>query len=158
MKHPIDSLHEWQLGWLAGIIDGEGCVTLSVQPQHNNHIGAHVDVGMTDELTIRAICQITGLGSVYLMSNRGKKRRQLYRWHITSFVEVITFLRKVLPYLLTKRMQAGIVLGVCERRLMGMGQSLKDERAVKEIRVLNLRGLREEVEDGNDSTNKSEAK
>jgi len=140
MKKPLDELHEWQLGWIAGIIDGEGSVTLRVQAMHNNFIGADIDVGMTDELTVRTLCEITGAGSVYLMSNPRKERRQIYRWHITSFVEVAMFLRKVSPYMLTKRRNAEIVLRVCERRLMKIPQGVADEEAVKQIRELNVRG------------------
>ena len=86
------------LAYIAGILDGEGCITRA-----NDH--PIVQVGMTDEPVVRWLAQIGGTLRVEDGPNRGN-RKPLYRWRLLAASDVEGFLRAVFPWLRVKRQQA----------------------------------------------------
>lgn len=96
--------------YIAGLIDGEGCITRA-----NGRL--LVQIGMTDETVIRWLGQIGGTIRVEDGPGRGN-RKPLYRWRVMAGDEVRRLLRSVLPYLIVKRAQAGDAICEIEGRFL----------------------------------------
>lgn len=88
------------IGYLAGLLDGEGCITL-------NNKCWRVQIAMTDECLIRWLGEIGG--TVRERSVTGR-RRPCWRWLLMRQAEVAEFLSAMLPHLRVKREQAAIAL------------------------------------------------
>ena len=113
MDEPTE--REW-LAWAAGIIDGEGCISL--RPQYGRHRRDHqfylcVDVTNTDLRMLDHLKRLFG-GSI----RRCKpipNRRPIWQWSLSS-AQAGEALNNLLPFLVTKHNQAE--LGLLSRRYM----------------------------------------
>lgn len=94
--------------YLAGIIDGEGCITI-VRTSKGSH-ELRIDLRMTDEAAVKAFYERWGgnYKGAHNYSNR-PDRRLVYRWYISGkkAAEVLTDLY---PYLKIKHPQASVGL------------------------------------------------
>lgn len=104
-----------ELAWLAGIIDGEGCIDLS-RRSRARAVGYHmrVSVSNTDVRLVARCQQITGLGRVAQLGGETRRRmrdrwRPCYAWSVSTR-QAEDVLRLVLPYLVIKREQADLAL------------------------------------------------
>lgn len=104
---------EW--AWLAGIVDGEGCVQFYWQMNQRRcgSWSARVTVGNA-ELSVLEECQrITGAGHIrvqYRPFEGSKGKRTVWAWHLHR-KDTKRVLLELLPYLRTnKRLQAELVL------------------------------------------------
>lgn len=136
-----------ELSYLAGIIDGEGCVTLG--KRYNRYTLTVLFVANTDRRLIEWLAGIHGRPS-QVKEQKGN-RKPCWRWQMTGrAAEAI--LRQVRPYLKLKGEQADIVLRL-ERaapqrdpRTGRLCRSLTPEHytaanaALLAIRALNRRG------------------
>ena len=94
------------LSYLAGIVDGEGCIT-----QQNK--SWRVQIAMTDKMLIEWIG--TFGGTVRKRKTTGN-HLPIWRWLLMRQAEVAEFLYALLPYLKVKREQAIIALSDIEKR------------------------------------------
>lgn len=129
---------EWKLGWLAGMLDGEGCIGL-YHTYHNKYYAPRVQVVNTHEPTIVAFALATGMDQVSKRQPKGN-RKVLYHWEIRSVDEVYSLLSKVLPYMLTRRKQAELLFEYCGYELLYGKCSA--ERYYIELAKLNKRGVK----------------
>lgn len=104
------------LAYLAGLFDGEGCITRT-----NDH--PIVQIGMTDEPVMRWVAEIGGTLRVEDHPNRGN-RKPLYRWRLLAGSDVREFLWALFPYLRVKRTQAEEA--ICE--IWGLDLLWQEER------------------------------
>jgi DNA modification methylase len=102
--------------WLAGLIDGEGCIQIHRQEKANGWAPSFqldLSVGMMTAEAVQRAHAITGLGSCR-QQNRG-----VWDWSVRG-QQTATLLRAIYPYLVTKRRQAayGVMLAddLTERR------------------------------------------
>ncbi len=82
------------LAYLAGLFDGEGCITQYAST--NNWV---VQIAMTDRDVIE---YLASLGGSMRAEQPGGKRRRLYRWRLLAQSETQEFLTAVLPHLRVK--------------------------------------------------------
>jgi hypothetical protein len=82
------------LGYLAGLIDGEGCVRRS--GRFGNWT---VQIGMTDECLVR---WLHSFGGSFQTDRRSGRRKDCHRWRLVAQNDVLVFLRAVIPYLRLK--------------------------------------------------------
>lgn len=103
---------EVQLAWLAGIIDGEGCIRIAKAKPNRNIVSTYywvdMSVTMCDEQTIQHMYSLVNIGSI------GKNKyydgySQSYYWRTTSN-QTKLLLTTLYPYLVTKRREAEIAL------------------------------------------------
>jgi len=135
----MEDLPEWQKGWLAGIVDGDG--SIYGESAGNNFHRVAVSVGMMHELTIKTIAKITGIGSVHCREKTTPKKCKLFwKWEIKHRVDVYTFLHELLPFFLTKAKQAAIALEYAERRIAGISYNLEDKDLLIKLKDLNKTG------------------
>lgn len=94
-------LDPFRLGWLVGIVDGEGYLGLRTE---NNGGRPVVQVVMTDEDTILRLHEWTGLGNVTGPHEpTASQTKQHWRWNITARDDAALFIRTILPWLSIRR-------------------------------------------------------
>jgi hypothetical protein len=138
-------------GYIAGIIDGEGTVTIIVIRRKRSYLST-IYVDNTDLSLLKKIRELCGFGSLYRHSSRKQetKQRRLYRLKFSS-THLRILLPQITPYLIRKRRQAEILMEVLNYVKLGNNQHTqrpieKLEALVNEIRRLNQRGLGDEQE------------
>ena len=96
--------------WLAGIIDGEGCITITRQApgtdrRKNWSYRLYVKVTMGHEPTVRRIATLVGCGAVTTW--KPLKHNRSWTWWAASR-EALAVLTRIRPYLITKAEEADI--------------------------------------------------
>lgn len=91
-------MNDVDLGWVAGLIEGEGTIYWDGK-------NIRLAVGMVDEDVIHRLHQVTGIGYVHL-EKRPDPKQDLFKW-IVSGIKAAAFLQIVYP-LLGERRQAKI--------------------------------------------------
>lgn len=86
---------EAEIGYIAGLIDGEGSI-LMVRGRW-----WQVKIGMTHRPTIE---WLAGFGGTFQTQRRShvKNRKDCFTWHVARKADVAVLLHRVLPYLKTK--------------------------------------------------------
>lgn len=155
-QHTLVDSHE--LAWLAGIVDGEGCLDMSKIPYgHTIRLQTRVRVANTSELLMKRISNIAErLGIRFHISldvyNRGKKSRAnfkpVYGMEIQNQTNCKKIISAILPYLVLKDKQANLMLEFINSRInRGARQGIKipynkrELTIAQEMRILNQRGV-----------------
>jgi len=92
--------------WAAGFFDGEGCVYINKalptkrNRQKNPSHSLVITIAQRKEGILKGIKEFVGFGNIY---KKGKNRGGDYKCHALL---ALKFLKKVLPYLRVKRLQA----------------------------------------------------
>ena len=95
--------------YLAGIIDGEGSISLTVNQKGGSRIVA-VTVSNNDLNLLLYVKEIIGAGQITNKNSRKKEHAHSYTYAIYSR-QAIDLLKQVLPYLRTyKRKRAALIL------------------------------------------------
>ena len=143
----INNLPDWQKGWIAGFIDGEGCIGV-YKTRHNTYdkMSASIMVNNTHCASLNIICDITQLGTVVPISKANndkywKNRKSIWCWKIGSMLDIYTFLTELTKYIFTKRQQAELVLEYCTGKLSNRPKHDPDYYYEQTLR-LNKRGLK----------------
>ena len=119
-----------EAAWLAGLFDGEGCVWCR-WPKRTNVL---VEIKMTHKETLERVNELFPGRLVSGNLSRGAfGRKPQWRWSLDTNGSR-RFLTTVMPYLVTKKIEAAIAIGLCDSRrdvcLMDMlAEALKDARA-----------------------------
>jgi hypothetical protein len=105
-------LADRDLGYLAGIIDGEGRISLNSQSSKHAvrgvHLAPHIDVGNTNVDLPNRLKETTGLGVVAREPRRGREN-DVFRWRL-RVKEMVPFLSAIRDDLVVKWEQAVILL------------------------------------------------
>ena len=120
------------LAYIAGLIDGEGCLYGMARKRHHtkNVTGLRVDfekgvaVQMADQAVIQWLAEVTALGKARRVA-RHKRRphtKVMWGWRLQGSREIIQFLRAIRPYLRVKSEQAGMVIELCELQALSTTQ------------------------------------
>ena len=129
-------------GWCAGIVDGEGCITLH-RVNGREAVAVTVAVGSTTPEMARRLQEIVGYGTVRVRS-RVLNRKHQTTWTLTATERVRAFLEWIRPYLVVKPRVADLVLEHCRSRMApGVWHSPRTARENEiniEVGKLNHRG------------------
>lgn len=103
-----------ETAWLAGLIDGEGCITVNKQrPGSGGRVNVsyrlYLKITMCHEVTIRRILEITGVGAITTNIPKNPKRRQSWTWWASNR-QAAMIIQEVRPFLVTKAHEADIAL------------------------------------------------
>lgn len=133
-------LQETDKAWLAGIIDGEGCISLF---KRSTYFVPSVKVANTNEKLINKCKEILSAANVeYCIrySDRGERKNAKPAWELVmeSRPRVVAVLELIYPYLVSKKEQANLVLDWCSQSK----RKPEDTQAlfIDNIRELNHRG------------------
>lgn len=138
-------MRQRSFAYLAGIIDGEGCITITVSKykddtkpkQRGVHYVSRIQVTNTDRRLINWLVSNFG-GNVHGNGRRKKGWKESYKWLLTGHKVQESLLLAVLPYLILKREQALTVLEFI--RMNGENNPAKRQIFKERINVLNRRG------------------
>ena len=101
-------------GYIAGIIDGEGCITMD--RRENKSPMTLIAVGNTNERLIHWLHDRLG-GSIRRMHPSTDRCKAVWHWQLYA-IEARRLLRAILPHLMIKRRHAEIVLAFHAARIM----------------------------------------
>ncbi len=110
----IGHLSETQRAYLAGIIDGEGCIRMfrrAPQGTRNAAYTMYVSIANTSPL-LRQWLETHLPVHVYwrpLNGSRNPRHKDGYSWILAGNRQVMVFLREICPYLVIKREQADLL-------------------------------------------------
>ena len=103
-------MNETDKAWLAGFIDGEGCVNLQLQKVHNRkYYFIRVQITQTHEDVLRHVCKITGVNRLIRMKRYGDNQADAYKWD-ADMKDSKRILAEILPYLQRKKEVAALAL------------------------------------------------
>jgi hypothetical protein len=136
-------LSETDYAYLAGLIDGEG--TISIYLNSRGYYITQVSITQVNEPLIRWLQEMFG-GNVHnVKNNNPAKHQERWKWQITSTL-MREHLPRALPYLRLKKRHAEIAIQFLSGRCRG-GNPITDpdlptqEELCEEIRELNRRGV-----------------
>jgi len=100
----LASLTEAEKGYLAGVIDGEGCLFIYKDKRGNTHVG--MEIANTDEEFIKYVTALMG-GKSYTSSPKGRLgRKTCFHVRLYKREHVISLLETLLQYLIIKKEKA----------------------------------------------------
>ena len=100
-----------ELGWLAGIMDGEGCIYAKLE--RGRYVNAKVQVIMCNLRPITRLHELSGLGYLKLYMRKSKGGRPVHGWFCYAR-DVLSFLKLVVPHLTVKQAQAEAMIALLE--------------------------------------------
>lgn len=136
MTSVIEGLSEWQLGYIAGIIDGEGSICLV--KRKDGRLTPEVKVTMTDMTCTYFLHATTRVGTVHSADDSRKEHyKRTHIWAVRGNSDIFSLLRTILPYLLVKNKQACLMLKFTMRRIEGAPYDEVDSKLREEMCSLN---------------------
>lgn len=140
----IMGMTELEAAYLAGIIDGDGSLTLSHRRRNAargwESIELHISISNTNQSLMSHLSQMLGAPFYSAKDRRNRKWKQHFVISFSAFVELNALLTRIIPYLIVKRRQAEIMLELVKRRLSKEPYTDEDRKLVRELRRLNRRG------------------
>ena len=109
----IGHLPETEKAYLAGIVDGEGCITLhrrSPQGKNNPVYALFVEISNTSPALKKWLDERFPDKTYYRFITKAQPHhKQGYEWVLSGNRQVMVFLREIVPYLVIKREQAELL-------------------------------------------------
>ncbi len=118
------------LAYTAGIVDGEGCITITNVGggAYNKFLGVAVEVGNTNPW-IAQFLKINFGGHSYVKKHKNNPTwKNCHYWKVTS-KSAVEFLKIILPYLQIKRPQAELAITFQSRKIYRT-RNLTDEQRI----------------------------
>ena len=142
----IPTLEVKDAAYIAGIIDGEGCICIrSVTSRGCSYFQSRLIIGTSSSSLAEYLTRVTGTGFRRTHSHAQKANwKPMFRWELGS-LQATELLKQVLPYLQIKRVQAELFIELTELKLKSKpGYRFAEERQleiVERIQKLNQRGI-----------------
>jgi hypothetical protein len=123
-----DRISDADIGWLAGIIDGEGTITISPRKRTDRKCRIYgwqmrVKVSNNDPRIITKVAdlmqQINGHKG-HMREKRMNRCRKHYYWEVAA-LKALAFLKFIKPFLVSKQQQAKIAIEFQERMSASIG-------------------------------------
>jgi hypothetical protein len=138
----VTSVTQFELGWLAGIIDGEGSITVC---KRGSTYVPTIKMSNTSKVLVEKYCDILdGLDITYKCYGIQKKGNRKYQWEvcIDGRPRVYKAMSIVQHLLIAKQKQAVKVVEWIESRGLDLRGSYTEHQLniIKDIRQLNGRG------------------
>lgn len=111
----MNELTEIEKAYLAGLIDGEGCIYMSKSHRIRGNGKPSYTLGfamvMTSEDTIRYCHELTGVGAVcyFPRHKKNEKHRDQWQWMVSK-IDTLDLLQEICPYLRLKQPQAKLAI------------------------------------------------
>jgi len=144
-----EHLTDFQKGYLAAFLDGEGGIQLTRNFRRNREykLALHPCVYFTNtnEVVIRQMRQWLGCGCVTRKRSENPRHKDTFALSITGTRNVLALLDVVRPYLIVKQRQADLLIEYCKSRLRHYrsGDRRFNKRELEiytKLRRLNMKG------------------
>jgi hypothetical protein len=119
-----------QLAYIAGLFDGEGSVIISTPT--NGSVDARIAVAMTCETTIKWLHQLLNGG---LSKHNKGYHKIVYKWQASRYLGA-EILKLLLPYLITKQLQAKLFIEFVELGGQMLGKEKHFERRMEIVQLI----------------------
>lgn len=137
---PKPNLTPAELGWAAGVVDGEGCICIYGRPQRVTKKGVRalalvINVGNTDPRMPLRMQELFG-GAYSRLAEKRVNRKPAFQWLLTGR-PAGECIRLIYPYLVIKKEQAEIAMAYAQT-ISGKGpiaDSVRQERAALQTRL-----------------------
>ena len=115
-----DRMSSFELGWVVGLLEGEGCFFVNTcgTPKYGPYAYARVAVCMTDRDVLERLQEVTGIGRLErIRARKDPKHKPISQWVVCRNQEAIDLMVAVYPHMGARR-QAKIreVLAQVEKR------------------------------------------
>lgn len=105
-----------EIAYVAGVVDGDGCITLTpIKRNYKTFYMPHFHIVNTNLKMIKFCQKIIG-GRILTFKDKRHNRKLRYRLYSHNISEIIKILTKILPYLVTKKERAEVLLKFCKYR------------------------------------------
>ena len=101
---------EIEIAWLAGLFEGEGCITTAKKSNHSSGNQRFLVIKMTDEDVLRKAHRIAGVGKLYgpyrAVNNKVRDTshyKPFWQWAVFARDEVLYIGNALLPHLGERR-------------------------------------------------------
>lgn len=137
-----------ELAYIAGIIDGEGCIHINKRKQklgRNDDFAIEITIVNTSKKLMEWLWDKLG-GYLNFRKSKNSKWKGCYRLRV-SRLQAEILLKRLLPYLIAKKSQAEIVLELRKHIKLGKTQRLSEKELERreflylKIKRFNKRGL-----------------
>lgn len=143
------NLTETEKAWLAGFIDGEGCVGvyLCKSYKEKKYPKPNVGISNTHKGSMIFVSKLLKQGTAqwYPAKSKGKKYKKCYNVVISGIPSVYPLLKNILPYLIVKKKQAEYTLRWCKlymnRETIRTKEPDECVELRRKIKELNKRGV-----------------
>lgn len=137
----LKKMSDFDKGYMAGMIDGEG--TIRLEKDKRGCLHPRVSVANTNQDTLRKLQEMTGIGGFYIRENRGTNWKAVWMWNVNGIVDTKALLIQLKDCFIVKKRQAELLLKFMEIYLSSpsYGEVTPEMREIdKEMRQLNRRG------------------
>ena len=124
-------MNEYQIGYLAGLVDGEGTITFC---KSRGTFFPSISIGVIDKSVIDNLHSWLGFGHIYITDLPSGK--SIYRIYWRKQIEVMKVLNLIMPHLIIKQEQAKQVLSWVQSRKVGIYKG--DPLSEWELSLCNL--------------------
>lgn len=135
-----------ELGWIAGFVDGEGCIRLGIDSRKNN-ITINFSVSGTNKESLNYIMKLLKCGNITAKITKEKNRKAQWNWTISG-IKAVESIKIIEPHLIVKKQQAILILEYYEKCVIGTksGRRISEEMQIlrhiyyKQMLTLNKTG------------------
>jgi len=147
--HKINIINKTDCIYIAGLLDGEGCIGLNLTTTSLNKrcYYPHISITNTNKEVLEWVKITVGKGTVTLKPNKNPNYKQSYHWRIYGYL-AIQFIKKIYPYLKIKKLQAETIMQYQktiqfkEHRHILSDETQRERYRIRDIlTVLNKRGI-----------------
>lgn len=96
-----------EIGWVAGLLEGEGCFAMHIQKQHGPIYRApRIQMSSTDEDVLLRLQEVTGIGRVMRRSpdrNQPETRKTVWAWQVTRKGGAVELMELIAPLMGKRR-------------------------------------------------------
>lgn len=141
----IQSMQETEAAYVAGIIDGEGSLTLAHRKRNEERgwesIEPNVRISNTNLALMEYLSALLGARSYVALGRPKSHWKPQYTISISAFAEIAALLERIMPYLVIKHRRAEIMLHLVRRRLSQEPYTDEDRRLLQAFKQENQRGV-----------------
>jgi len=145
-------LTPYQIGYLAGILDGEGCIRITeIYDKKRDYYGygCRIHITNTNLKVLEFIKNYTELGKIHLeKQSKFEQYKAVYVWYISHRKDIKEFLNIIIEHLIIKKEKANLMLefvnllenrNFIDRKLI-LDERIERECIYKEMKELNKKG------------------
>jgi len=139
----FDGLHvmtDFELGWVAAALDGEGSITASRGGEGYSLHGITVEICNTNPKFTENAMELIGFGSLW--NGEYAEGKYTCRWYTSGKRHILYLLKQLLPYLINKRKIAEAVIEYIEVRQYRyrMVANQREEELFENVLAARVRG------------------
>lgn len=135
----VRRLSDFERGWIAGLIDGEGSITINAEKRsHRYSLGfslrPNVSIANKNLELLKEVQYVIGDGII--TENQNSKGHKCYHWSLNGLFVIKSLLKQILPDLIVKRPLAELVLDFCNSRINNLKGKAKAPYTAREIDIV----------------------